>query len=63
MLGLLPKSKVSHNLRFTEFEASMEYNVTIDDWYAIPVEAREQMVAGMLSRRWIESLLVQDAKE
>lgn len=57
----LPKSRVSHNLRFTEMEASMEYNVPIEEWYAIPVEAREQMVATMLSQRWIESLMVQDA--
>jgi hypothetical protein len=35
--------------------------IPVDEWYALPVEAREQMVAGMLSKRWIESLLVQDA--
>ncbi len=35
----------------------------IDEWYTIPVEAREQMIAGMVSRRWIETLLVQDANK
>ena len=59
---MLPKSKVTHNLRFTEFEASMEYSVTLEDWYTIPVEAREQMIAGMLSKRWIEALIVQDSR-
>ena len=59
---MLPKSKVAHNLRFTEFEASMEYSVTLEDWYTIPVEAREQMIAGMLSKRWIEALIIQDSR-
>ena len=62
-MNLLPKSKVSHNLRFTEVEASMERDIDIDEWYTIPVEAREQMVAGMVAKRWIETLLVQDANK
>ena len=62
-MKLLPKSKVSHNLRFTEVEASMEYDMPIDEWYTIPVEAREQMIAGMVSKRWIETLMMQDANK
>jgi len=53
---------VSHNLRFTEVELSINMGIKVDDWYAIPLEAREQMVAAELSKRWIESLLVHDAK-
>ncbi len=52
---------MSHNLRFTEVEASMERDIDIDEWYTIPVEAREQMVAGMVAKRWIETLMIQDA--
>lgn len=60
MLNSIPKSKVSHNLRFTEMETSMEYDTKIEEWYTIPVEAREQMVASVLAKRWIENLMAQD---
>ena len=39
----------------------MERDIDIDEWYTIPVEAREQMVAGMVAKRWIETLMIQDA--
>jgi hypothetical protein len=41
-------------------ETSMEYDTKIEEWYTIPVEAREQMVASVLAKRWIENLMAQD---
>lgn len=59
----LPKSKLSHNLRYTEMQASMEMNMPIDDWYTLPVEAREQMVASMLANRWVDNISVRESKQ
>jgi hypothetical protein len=36
--------------------------IDVEDWYNIPVEAREQMVAAKLSKGWIETLMIQDAQ-
>lgn len=58
----LPKSKLEHDIRLWEAEAAKEYGIPYGDkWYELSLTVREHMIAAMIGRRWINSMLEKEA--
>ena len=58
----LPKSKLNHDVRLLEAETAIKIGIPFnEEWYDIPIIAREHMVATILARNWINSISSYDS--
>jgi hypothetical protein len=52
---------VNFNVRLLEAETAKDNGISFgNDWYSIPVQVREYMIAARLARQWIETLQADD---
>lgn len=52
---------LEHDIRLWESEAMLESGINPEQWYPIEVKGRENLIATMLARRWIENVAIEDA--